>query len=65
MTDNITQLPDSADNNPVVKLVKQITEDVYQFEGELSVIEIVGVLEVVKNQVMFDESIEQVECDEE
>lgn len=65
MTDNITQLPDSADNNPVVKLVKQITEDVYQFEGELSVIEIVGVLEVVKNQVMFDESIEQVEWDEE
>ena len=65
MPDNITQLPDSADNNPVVKLVKQITEDVYQFEGELSVIEIVGVLEVVKNQVMFDESIEQVEWDEE
>ncbi len=65
MTDNITQLPDSADNNPVVKLVKQITEDVYQFEGELSVIEIVGVLEVVKNQVMFDESIVQVEWDEE
>lgn len=63
--DNVTQLPDSDDNDPVVKLIKQITEDVHNHEGQLSVIEIVGVLEVVKHDIMFDESIEHVEWDEE
>lgn len=61
----VTQLPDSEDNNPVVKLIKQLTEDVYDHTGELSVIEIVGALEVVKNQIMFDESFEAIEWDEE
>ena len=61
----ITQLPESDDNNPVVKLIKQLTEDVYSYQGDLSIIEIVGALEVVKHQVMFDEALETVEWEDE
>jgi hypothetical protein len=61
---NITKLPDSEDNDPVVKLIKRVTDACYNYDGELTTIEIVGVLEAVKHQVLFDDAIESVEWEE-
>lgn len=60
----VTELPESEDNDPVVKLIKSVTHAVYEHEGELSSIEIVGVLESVKHSILFDASLDEVEWEE-
>lgn len=54
----ITQLPDSDDNLPQVKLSKMINEAIYNSGLELSPIDIVGVLEMCKHEYMFGQSCE-------
>lgn len=60
----VTKLPDSDDNAPTVKLIKALTHACWEHDGEMSIIEITGCLEVVKHQILFDSAIEEVDWEE-
>jgi len=60
----ITALPESDDNSPTVKLIKALTHACWEHDGQMSVIEITGCLEVVKHQILFDSAIEEVDWEE-
>ena len=61
---DITQLPESDDNLPAVKLTKMVNECIYNSGLCISPMEIVGVLEMCKHQYMFDIALDSVEWEE-
>jgi len=60
----ITALPESDDNSPTVKLIKALTHACWEHDGQMSVVEITGCLEVVKHQILFDSAIEEADWEE-